>query len=142
MKAGKDFYALELLARQIDQPVPDDAVKFPDLKRLPAAVQLTELGGAELVDFLKILRDGWGLMAKLALAAGPEMRSTAEKVMPKADWDTLRKRDAFLVGRTATLWRSKASLYPRIPRRRQRSRTPDRLRRAEEPNAAADRGGG
>jgi hypothetical protein len=94
LTSGEPFYKLELDATRIDQPLPDGALAFPDPKRLPQGLHLTDLDALTLPGFLLSLRDGRAWMAKLALCAGPVVREPAEKLMPNTDWDALRKRDA------------------------------------------------
>lgn len=93
-KGGEDYYGLEMHATGIGEKPNDAALAFPDPARLPADIHLTEVDIQTLPGFLAMLRDGRAYMAKLALAAGPDVRELAEKIMPKPDWDELRKRDA------------------------------------------------
>jgi hypothetical protein len=88
---GASFHRLELNATKIDEPVPDAALAFPDPNRLPSDVNLTDLDEQALATFL---RDGRAWMVKMTLAAGPEGRNDAERVMPDVDWDALQARDA------------------------------------------------
>jgi hypothetical protein len=94
MSGGESFHRLELNATKIDEQLPETALAFPDPKRLPEDVHLTDLDQQTLPTFLVFVRDGRAWVAKMALAVGPEMRDPAEKVMPNADWAELRKRDA------------------------------------------------
>lgn len=91
---GESFHRLELHATKIGGPLPDDALAFPDPKRLPKEVNLTDLNEQTLPTFLAFLRDGRAWMAKMALAAGPDGRKDLEQVMPGADWEAMRARDA------------------------------------------------
>jgi hypothetical protein len=83
---------LELHVTAIDGRLPKSALAFPDLKRFPANVHLTDLDQQQLPTFVVLLRDGRAWMAKMALAGGPP--GFAEKAMPKVDWAQLRERDA------------------------------------------------
>jgi hypothetical protein len=91
---GEDYYKLELDATKIGQPLPDGALAFPDVQRLPPSVHLTELDQQMSPAFLVSLRDGRAWMAKLAIAGGPTVRESADKMLLNADWDELRKRDS------------------------------------------------
>ncbi len=92
----ESFYRIELEATRINKQIPDTALAFPDFKKLPPSIHPTELDQYLFSTFLVFLRDGRAWMAKLALAMGPEMQDRAKGVMPNADWDELRKRDAAL----------------------------------------------
>lgn len=90
----EDFDRLQLHATHIGQKLPEAALAFPDPRRLPAELHLADLDQQSLPTFLVLLRDGRAWMAKLALSAGPDMRRDAERLLPDADWDELRARDA------------------------------------------------
>lgn len=90
---GESFYRLELHVTSIDKELPKNALAFPDMKRLPENVHLTELDQQMLPQFRVLLRNGGAWVAKMTLAAGPTVRDFAEKVMPNANWTQLRERD-------------------------------------------------
>jgi hypothetical protein len=84
---------LELTASHINQPVPESALAFPDVERMPAETRVTELEESALPLFLVFLRDGRAFMAKMVLAGGPISAKEAEQFMPGVNWDELRERD-------------------------------------------------
>jgi hypothetical protein len=90
------FDRLEVEAARIGEPLPAAALAFPDPKRLPPDVHLTDLAQQPLPAFLGDLRGGRAWLAKMVLAAGPDKLVDARKEMPEADWDALRARDARL----------------------------------------------
>ena len=96
-KPGDGYYRLQLRADLRSDP-PPALLKLPDLAALRPEIEVVDLDEKLMPNLVLFLKNGYGSLAKLALAGGPEAQEDANKILLSPDWDELRERDRKLGG--------------------------------------------
>lgn len=90
---GEDQYRLIAGVQCIDQPVPESALKFPDVKRFPPELRVIDPDEQVLPKYVELVRNGLAWFAKLSVAAGSDFAKSTGAAALDVDLDALRERD-------------------------------------------------
>ena len=96
-KSTEKYQSAVMLAKY-DQPVPEEAVRFPDLAKLREDLKIADLDGEGLKATLAALKSGQSLAAKIALGADADARKTVGSMLPPSDWGKMAEADRRLGG--------------------------------------------
>ena len=86
-------YQFAAMLAKYDQPIAEEAMRFPDLAKLREDVAIGDIDANGLKVFLSAVKSGQSLAAKIALGADDDTRKNVGTMLPPSDWARMAEAD-------------------------------------------------